>query len=124
MICPNCQRSIDDEQTKCSYCETEVENLDARPMSDQEVSAYQGVTIDQEGNSYEGTSRGSETKQSYQQNKANSGVYVKTYNFPGGLFSTIVAMLVIAGVVFFLLPTFLIIAFLLVAVWFVVRMFI
>lgn len=118
MRCPNCSKELEENTTKCEFCGQEF-STEARPMSAQEVSNYQGITLDEE-NSYERT----EQDYRYEQEEPNkSRVYVKTVNMSGGLIGTVVFAILLVGLLFFVLPAFLLIGAAVAAIWFVFRMF-
>ena len=119
MKCPACGHDVLDNDRQCPNCGQEF-NADARPISRQEIESFEGVTIESEeakSNDYRRTS----SDYDYRQDQARPRVYVKHFN--GGLWGTLLVGALILAFIFFVLPALLLIGLAIVAVWWLVRLF-
>lgn len=122
MKCPACGYDVADNDKKCQNCGQEFSN-EARPISRNEIENFDGITIDSEGNKSEQGYSYHEGRGSYQhQEQVRPRVYVKQFG-TSSLLTTLIIGVLIAAFIFFVLPTMLIIGLAIVAVWYILRMF-
>lgn len=122
MKCPACGHDVLDNEKKCPNCGQEF-NADARPISRQEIENFEGITIEsgEKQSDYDqgyGSTRGDYREQ---QQNTRPRVYVKQFN--SGLLGTLLVGALIIAFIFFVLPTLLLIGLAIVAVWWVLRLF-
>lgn len=122
MKCPSCGYDVADNDKKCQNCGQEFSN-EARPISRNEIENFEGITIDSDGDKSEQDYRYHEARDNYQsQESVRPRVYVKQFG-SSSLLTTLIIGVVIAAFIFFVLPTMLIIGLAIVAVWYILRMF-
>ncbi len=132
MICNFCGHEVDDKVAECPYCHY-IFDKDAQVLSREERDTFDGVTIDEEGNTedsskqrapgytYEDGYRRERQEQQYQQQNPN----IKVYPLGCGS-SMLMTLLILGGILalfFFLLPTFLVFAAIGAVVVFFLRLF-
>ena len=124
MVCTFCRHEFDDSLSECPYCH-KVVDIEAKSLTREERDSFNGATIEMEGSGgEEGYSTRAEyqEKDSYRQqddfrradrpydseyeSKRNSSPF-KVYRLGGGLLTWIIFALIVLGVIFFVLPTFL-----------------
>lgn len=139
MLCKFCRHEFDDSLTECPYCHRIVE-VEPQSLTREERDSFSGTTIEADGSVRDDRNRSDsyiyEERDAYdpqegygrqedaRSDRAGSGIHV--YRF-GGLMTWLITILVILGLVFFLLPAFLVVAvagaFISAIVLFVMRLF-
>ena len=123
MLCEFCRHEFDESLTECPYCHKKVD-IEAKSLTREERDNFAGTTIEMEGSSGEdGNTRRAEyqEKDSYsgqndtfrqtdgpfEDNRDPSGF--KVYRLGGGLLTWVIFAIIVLGIIFFLLPAFLLI---------------
>lgn len=121
MLCEFCRHEFDDGLTECPYCHKKVD-IEAKSLTREERDNFAGTTIEMEGSSGEdgytnraeyqekdSYSRQDDTfhraDRPYEDNREPSGF--KVYRLGGSLLTWIIFALIVLGLIFFILPTFL-----------------
>lgn len=120
MLCKFCQHEFDDSLTECPYCHRQVD-FEPKSLTREERDSFSGTTIEvdgsadgsgsyeyQEQDSYRRDERFQRADRPYEDNSGSTGF--KIYRLGGGLLTWIIFALIVVGIVFFVLPTFLIFA--------------
>ena len=120
MLCEFCKHEFDDSLTECPYCHKKID-IEAKSLTREERDSFDGTTIEMEGSGgEEGYTRRAEyqEKDSYWQQDdfrqgdrpyedSRNSDRLKVYRLGGGLLTWIIFALVILGIIFLVLPTFL-----------------
>ena len=123
MICKKCGFEFVEGLKECPNCQTPNEPAEVKVLLPDERDTFEGVTIE------ETTSEKSEEYRVYNNDKAESSqrgthVYHSSVTFGGlGFLWQILILLVVAGIIFVLLPTFLLIFMVMAAFYFILRLF-
>jgi len=114
MVCQFCRHEFDDSLTECPYCHKQVD-FEPKSLTREERDSFSGTTIDidESGRQGEYQDRGEYTDRddlrrgdrSYENGEESPGF--KVYRLGGGLLTWIIFALIILGIIFFVLPTFL-----------------
>lgn len=120
MKCPACGYDVTDNEKKCPNCGQEF-NADARPISRQEIENFDGITIESDENKSEQHTRSGYHHSRSEDSGTRPRVYVKQFN--SGLLGTLLVGALIIAFIFFVLPTILLIGLAIIAVWYVLRLF-
>ena len=120
MLCEFCKHEFDDSLTECPYCHKKVD-IEAKSLTREERDSFDGTTIEMEGSggeeSYTRRAEYQEKDSYWQQDDFRQGGRpyedsrdsdrLKVYHLGGGLLTWIIFALVILGIIFLVLPTFL-----------------
>lgn len=121
MLCDFCRHEFDDSLTECPYCHKKVD-IEAKSLTREERDSFDGTTIEMEGSAgEEGYTRRAEyqDKDSYwhrdedfqradgRYDDSRNSDRFKVYRLGGGLLTWIIFALIVLGIIFFVLPTFL-----------------
>lgn len=123
MICKKCGFEYVEGLKECPNCQTPNESAEVKVLLPDERDTFEGVTIE------ETTSEKSEEYRVYDSDKTESSqrgthVYHSSVTFGAlGFLWQILILLVVAGIIFVLLPTFLLIFMVMAAVYFILRLF-
>ncbi|MBQ8920207.1 MAG: hypothetical protein IJ056_08900 [Acidaminococcaceae bacterium] len=119
MLCKFCQHEFDDSLTECPYCHRQVD-FEPKSLTREERDSFSGTTIEidggdsgsyseyQEQDSYRRDETFQRADRPYEEGRSSTGF--KVYRLGGGLLTWIIFALIVVGIVFFLLPAFLIFA--------------
>ncbi len=128
MICTFCKREFDNGLTECPYCHKQVE-VEPHVISADERDTFEGMTIEVEDDGTVKEEQGVKNQDDYYQQgsdpfASNQNPNIKVVSLGGSLLWTILFILLFLGFVFFLLPTFIIIAAIIAAIVFIARLFV
>lgn len=137
MKCNFCGHEVDDHIEECPYCHYQFKK-DAQVLTAQERDTFVGVTIEENGDTEYNEEKKqqqqrSEDKPHFGQQRREGGqerhnqvppqFKVHTLHFGSGLFLTVIILLAILALFFFLLPTLLVFAAIGAVVVFIARLF-
>ena len=122
MICKKCGFEYVDNLKECPNCQTPNEPEEAKVLNADERDTFKGITID-EAEGTESTGNGSSEDK-------NEGVFKGTHVYHTsvsvghfGFIWQLLFLLVVAGIVFILLPAFLLVFMAMAALYFLLRLF-
>lgn len=120
MLCDKCKREYADDLGQCPYCNEQEEAVEVTVLQPGERDNFEGITIS--GGEEEPKEN---NKKNYQEhNYGTTHIYHTSFNSGGyGLLWQILFLIIIAGVIFILLPAFLLLFLGLAVVYYVIRLF-
>lgn len=121
MICKKCGFEYIDGLKECPNCQTPNEPAEVKVLTEDERDTFDGITIEESQNESQEQYRNYE-QETRQEKPKTSGIYVKSFGVTSFLWQLLI-LLIIAGVIFIILPAFLMIFLGIALVYFVIRMF-
>ena len=119
MKCQNCFKEFDATKGDCPYCGA-VPEQEATILNNNEKNNYNGLTVSGDGDDFYS---GANDNDDYQNGRTHPRITVKTYSFgSGGFLTQIIVVLISALAIFILLPAFIFVFLILLAVWFLYRL--
>ncbi|MEG0798155.1 MAG: hypothetical protein RSC56_02955 [Acidaminococcaceae bacterium] len=120
MLCKKCGFEFVDGLKECPNCQTPATPAEVKVLSADERDTFDGITIEgsKEQEEYQTYSKEERTSSATPQGK----VYVKSFGGVSFLWQLLI-LLLIAGIIFIVLPAFIMIFLAIAAVFFVIRLF-
>lgn len=124
MKCSFCGKELERGTQECPYCHCRIE-AEVQVLRPEERDTFDGVTIEQDGNSESGTrvEDAKAERRTYGQSTAGPQIRVHSFGCGSGILMTLLILGGILAIFFFLLPTFLIFAAIGAVVVFIMRFF-